>query len=46
MHNINCSQENIDFTKDQARDSNLSTFCYDIVNLENNSDEMCIRQNL
>ena len=31
-------------TKDQHRDSNLFTFFYDIINLENNSDLLCICQ--
>jgi len=44
VHNINYSQDNSDFTKDQPRDSNLFTFFYDIINLENNSDVLCVCQ--
>ena len=42
VHDINCSQDNIDFTKDQPRDSNIFAFCYDIVNLGTNSYVLCI----
>jgi len=44
VHNLNYSQENSEFTKDQHRDFNLFTFFYDIINLENNSGILCICQ--
>jgi len=46
VHNLNYSQDNSDFTNDQYLDFNLFTFFYDIINLEKNSDVLCICQPL
>jgi len=44
VHILNYSQDNSDFTNDQYLDFKLFTFFCDIINLERNSDVLCICQ--